>query len=191
MRKRSGAPAFAGRTTSSAAAIAMLPVAEERKKILIVEPAVADQITGDAWNRYVFRSGRNPSQDAISDAVAIGKPGVHVATPAQDYAFGRYGVSAFKEALAKTGATLDDEHGAALFVVAQTYLQARLGALSASAADAGLLFVLAVYFTPPAPSGRCVPETRRRPDAPCRRIVGAPHRPEAGRERPEERRRKI
>src|ERR1700729_902425 len=33
-------------TTASAAAIAMLPVAEEHKKILIVEPAVADQITG-------------------------------------------------------------------------------------------------------------------------------------------------
>ena len=90
--------------TSSAAAIAMLPVAEEHKKILIVEPAVADQITGDKWNRYIFRTGRNSSQDAISNAVAIGKPGVHIATLAQDYAFGRDGVAAFKEALAKTGA---------------------------------------------------------------------------------------
>ena len=35
----------------------MLPVAEEHKKILIVEPAVADQITGDKWNRYIFRTG--------------------------------------------------------------------------------------------------------------------------------------
>ena len=93
-------------TSSSAAAIAMLPVAEEHKKILIVEPAVADQITGDKWNRYIFRTGRNSSQDAISNAVAIGKPGVTVATLAQDYAFGRDGVAAFKEALAKTGATL-------------------------------------------------------------------------------------
>jgi len=96
-------------TSSSAAAIAMLPVAEEHKKILIVEPAVADQITGDKWNRYIFRTGRNSSQDAISNAVAIGAPGVHIATLAQDYAFGRDGVAAFKQALAKTGATLDDE----------------------------------------------------------------------------------
>jgi branched-chain amino acid transport system substrate-binding protein len=96
-------------TTSSAAAIAMLPVAEEHKKILIVEPAVADQITGDKWNRYIFRAARNSSQDAISNAVAIGAPGVHIATLAQDYAFGRDGVAAFKQALAKTGATLDDE----------------------------------------------------------------------------------
>jgi branched-chain amino acid transport system substrate-binding protein len=93
-------------TTSSAAALAILPVAEENKKILIVEPAVADQITGDKWNRYIFRTGRNSSQDAISNAVAIGKPGVQIATLAQDYAFGRDGVAAFKEALAKTGATL-------------------------------------------------------------------------------------
>jgi len=96
-------------TTSSAAALAMLPVAEERKKILIVEPAVADQITGDKWNRYIFRTGRNSSQDAISNAVAIGKQGVTVATLAQDYAFGRDGVAAFKAALGKTGATLAAE----------------------------------------------------------------------------------
>jgi branched-chain amino acid transport system substrate-binding protein len=96
-------------TSSSAAALAMLPVAEEHKKILVVEPAVADDITGAKWNRYIFRTARNSSQDAISNAVAIGKPGVHIATLAQDYAFGRDGVAAFKEALAKTGATLDAE----------------------------------------------------------------------------------
>lgn len=96
-------------TTSSAAALADLPIAEENKKILIVEPAVADQITGDKWNRYIFRTARNSSQDAISNAIAIGKPGVTVATLGQDYAFGRDGVAAFKEALAKTGATLAAE----------------------------------------------------------------------------------
>ena len=37
-------------TTSSGVALAMLPVAEEYKKILLVEPAVADSITGDKWN---------------------------------------------------------------------------------------------------------------------------------------------
>ena len=67
------------------------------------------QITGEKWNRYIFRTGRNSSQDAISNAVAIGKPGVTIATLGQDYAFGRDGVAAFKEALAKTGATLAAE----------------------------------------------------------------------------------
>jgi branched-chain amino acid transport system substrate-binding protein len=85
--------------TSSGVALAMLPVAEEYKKILVVEPAVADSITGDKWNKYIFRTGRNSSQDAISNAVALDKPGTVVATLAQDYAFGRDGVKAFKEAL--------------------------------------------------------------------------------------------
>ncbi|MDB5852629.1 MAG: transporter permease [Herminiimonas sp.] len=85
--------------TSSGVALAMLPVAEEYKKILLVEPAVADDITGSKWNRYIFRTGRNSSQDAISNAVAMDKEGVSVAMLAQDYAFGRDGVKAFKDAL--------------------------------------------------------------------------------------------
>jgi len=85
--------------TSSGVALAMLPVAEEYKKILLVEPAVADAITGDKWNKYIFRTGRNSSQDAVSNAVAMDKDGVSVATLAQDYAFGRDGVKAFKDAL--------------------------------------------------------------------------------------------
>ena len=89
-------------TTSSGAALAMLPVAEENKRILLVEPAVADQITGDKWNRYVFRTARNSTQDAIASAVAFGKGDVAIATLAQDYAFGRDGVKALKEALAAT-----------------------------------------------------------------------------------------
>ena len=94
---------------SSGVALAMLPVAEEYERILIVEPAVADSITGENWNRYIFRTGRNSSQDAISNAVALGGEGVVVATLAQDYAFGRDGVAAFREALAETGATIAHE----------------------------------------------------------------------------------
>ena len=87
--------------TASPVALALLPVAEEYKKILLVEPAVADSITGDKWNKYIFRTGRNSSQDAISNAVALDKAGVTIATMAQDSAFGRDGVKAFKESLKK------------------------------------------------------------------------------------------
>ena len=87
--------------TSSGVALALLPVAEEYKKILLVEPAVADSITGDKWNRYIFRTGRNSSLDAISNAVALDQEGTSIATLAQDYAFGRDGVKAFKDALKK------------------------------------------------------------------------------------------
>lgn len=95
--------------TSSGVALAMLPVAEEYKKILLVEPAVADSITGDKWNKYIFRTGRNSSQDAISNAVALDKPGTVIATLAQDYAFGRDGVKAFKEAV-KTAKIVHEEY---------------------------------------------------------------------------------
>ncbi len=83
--------------TASPVALAMLPVAEEFKKILIVEPAVADSITGDKWNQYIFRTGRNSSQDAIANAVALDKAGTTLVTLAQDSAFGRDGVKAFRE----------------------------------------------------------------------------------------------
>lgn len=87
--------------TASPVALAMLPVAEEYKKILLVEPAVADSITGDKWNKYIFRTGRNSSQDAIANAVALDKAGVTIATLAQDSAFGRDGVKAFRESIKK------------------------------------------------------------------------------------------
>lgn len=87
--------------TASPVALAMLPVAEEYKKVLLVEPAVADSITGDKWNKYIFRTGRNSSQDAIANAVALDKEGISIVTMAQDSAFGRDGVKAFKEALKK------------------------------------------------------------------------------------------
>ncbi len=95
--------------TSSAVALAMLPVAAEYKKVLIVDGAVADSITGDKWNKYIFRVDRNSMMDAVSNALSIGKPGVTVAILAQDYAFGRDGVAAFRTALAGTGAKLVHE----------------------------------------------------------------------------------
>ncbi len=94
---------------SSGVALAMLPVAEEYEKILIVEPAVADSITGENWNRYIFRTGRNSSQDAVANAIALAGPNVKIATLAQDYAFGRDGIAAFREALAGTGAEIVHE----------------------------------------------------------------------------------
>ena len=87
--------------TASPVALAMLPVAEEYKKILLVEPAVADSITGDKWNRYIFRTGRSSTQDALANAAAFDQDGVTIATLAQDYAFGRDGTKAFKDAIKK------------------------------------------------------------------------------------------
>ena len=87
--------------TASPVGLAMLPVAEEYKRILLVEPAVADSITGDKWNKYIFRTGRNSSQDAAANAAAMDQDGVVVATLANDNAFGRDGVKASKDFLKK------------------------------------------------------------------------------------------
>lgn len=94
---------------SSGVALAMLPVAEEYKKILIVEPAVADSITGDKWNRYIFRTSRNSTQDAFAGAASL-PDNASIAMLAQDYAFGRDGVKAFKDALAAVGSSAKIVH---------------------------------------------------------------------------------
>lgn len=95
---------------SSGVSLATLPIAEEYERIIIPE-GVADAITGNSWNPYVVRIGRNSSQDAVSNAVALGQPGVCVATVAQDYAFGRDGVAAYREAMeAKGGKIVHEEY---------------------------------------------------------------------------------
>ena len=87
-------------TTGSPVALAMLPVAEELKKVLIVEPAVADSITGDKWNRYIFRTGRSSYQDALAGAAALPKTGdISIGMLGLDTAFGRDGVTAYKQLL--------------------------------------------------------------------------------------------
>src|SRR5581483_10851554 len=90
-------------TTGSGGALAMLPIAEEYKKILIVEPAVADQITGEKWNRYIFRTARNSSQDALAAAATLKDENISIATLAQDNAFGKDGIASLKEALKAVG----------------------------------------------------------------------------------------
>lgn len=96
--------------TSSGVTQAMLPIAEEYEKILIVEPAVADSLTGPDSNRYIFKTSRNSSMDMQAQALAL-KPDetLFVATLAEDYAFGRDGITAFKAALDGTGATVVTE----------------------------------------------------------------------------------
>ncbi len=88
-------------TTSSAAALAMLPIAQDYKKVLDRRAGGRRRHHRRQWNRYIFRTGRNSTQDAYAAAASFPKTGeVQVATLAQDYAFGRDGVAALKAALA-------------------------------------------------------------------------------------------
>jgi branched-chain amino acid transport system substrate-binding protein len=95
-------------TSSSGSAIAMLPIAAEYKKVLIVEPAVADAITGAKWNKYIFRTARNSMQDGLAAASTF-KHG-SIAFLAQDYAFGKDAVAAAREALKLTGSKANVVH---------------------------------------------------------------------------------
>lgn len=93
-------------SASSSDALAIVPLAEEYEKVMVVEPAVADAITGSAWNKFIFRTGRNSSQDAAAAAAAIGKKGAKLGIFAPDSAFGHGGADAFKAAAAKIGAEI-------------------------------------------------------------------------------------
>jgi branched-chain amino acid transport system substrate-binding protein len=90
---------FAVGYSYSASALAAVDVAKEYKKLLIVEPAVADEITGAHWNRYVFRTGRSSMQDVLAAVAALPDEPASIAVLTQDYAFGRDGVAAMKQAL--------------------------------------------------------------------------------------------
>ncbi|WP_339251356.1 substrate-binding domain-containing protein [Sporosarcina sp. FSL W8-0480] len=93
-------------SSSSGDTLAVLPLAEEYEKIMIVEPAVADSITGSEFNPFIFRTARNSSQDAVAGAAAIAGPGVKIATFAPDYSFGWDGIAAFKKAAEALGAEI-------------------------------------------------------------------------------------
>ncbi len=93
-------------SASSADTLAILPLVEEFEKVMVVEPAVADSITGSEWNRHIFRTARNSSQDAAAGAAAIAKPGVKIATLAPDYAFGHDGTAAFVKIAKELGAEI-------------------------------------------------------------------------------------
>jgi len=96
--------------TSSGVTKGLLPIAEEYERILLIEPAVADSLTGPDGNRYVFKTSRNSSMDMQAQAIALNPDeNLFVATLAEDYAFGRDGISAFKTALDGSGATIVTE----------------------------------------------------------------------------------
>ena len=63
--EREGAHILQG-CTSSAVTIVVAQVAEEYERILVVDPAAADSITGAHFNRFVFRTGASVSQDAAA-----------------------------------------------------------------------------------------------------------------------------
>lgn len=102
-------------SASSAVALAIAPLAQEYEKVFMVDPAAADEITGAAFNKYVFRTGRNLSQDAATGAKYavdnLGKTFFHLAP---DYAFGKSSAAAWGAAIKKSGGDVIHEEFAPL-----------------------------------------------------------------------------
>lgn len=93
---------------ASPAVLGAMGVAADYRRILIVESA-SDAVTGTAWNRYVFRVARSWSQDVIANALVVARPGVCIATIAQDQDFARNGVAVYRKAANKLGAIVFQE----------------------------------------------------------------------------------
>jgi len=97
-------------TASSSVALAIAPLAEEYKKIFMVDPAAADDITGKSFNKYVFRTGRNLGQDALTGSkYAVDNLGKNVFHLAPDSAFGKSSAVSWKATIEKAGGKVTHE----------------------------------------------------------------------------------
>jgi branched-chain amino acid transport system substrate-binding protein len=86
--------------TLSASSLASLTVAEEAKKILLIDSAITDSITGESWNRYIFRTARTSSQDSSSAVLALPKDqDISIGFLSADAAYGHDALTAMKENL--------------------------------------------------------------------------------------------
>lgn len=91
-------------TDSSGVALAVIPEVTKAGKVMVVDPAASDAITGDAFSRYVFRTGRNVSQDSLAGAnylVAEGR--TRFMNLAPDYAFGHSSAAAWSAVIKSKG----------------------------------------------------------------------------------------
>jgi len=87
--------------SSTPATLSIMPVAEEFKKVLVVDSAISDSITGSKWNKYIFRVKQNSTQDSAASAATFDNAGTSIVTLSQDTAYGKEGIAAFKAGLTK------------------------------------------------------------------------------------------
>jgi branched-chain amino acid transport system substrate-binding protein len=95
---------------SSAATLVVAGVALEYRRVLLVEPAAAHSITGENWNRYVFRTAASVWQDAAAGGrYAVEHLGRTFCYLAPDYVFGRQSSAAWRQIIEEHGGeTLGD-----------------------------------------------------------------------------------
>lgn len=91
---------------STTSALAVIEVAKENQKIVIIDPAAGPQITGSNFNEYVFRTGRNTLQDALTAGPYmvenVGKEFVQIAP---DTDFGKGSAASWRSVIESVGGT--------------------------------------------------------------------------------------
>lgn len=96
-------------SVSSGATLAIIPEIERARKLLMVEPAAADSITGENCSPYVFRTARNVSQDAVAAANYLQASGLkRFMNLAPDYAFGHDSAAAWTRIIESRGGEIID-----------------------------------------------------------------------------------
>jgi branched-chain amino acid transport system substrate-binding protein len=99
---------------SSPTALAVGGIAAQNKKVYIAGPAASDAITGANFNPYVFRCGRQNTQDALTMGAALTKLGENFIQISQDNAFGQGSAASFYKVVKAAGGTFpinDTEKG--------------------------------------------------------------------------------
>lgn len=92
---------------SSAVAIVVAGIAKEYKRLFLIEPAAADSLTGAYFNRYLFRTASNVSQDAAAGGrYAVENLGARFTFIAPDYVWGRQSTAAWKRIIEEHGGTV-------------------------------------------------------------------------------------
>ena len=92
-------------TVSSGGTATLQGLAKDNKKVLIVNPAAANDITGKDFNEYTFRTSRNNYQDMINLCQYLTTKYKSFVQIAPDYAFGRGGAASARDACTKFGGT--------------------------------------------------------------------------------------
>ncbi len=112
--EKDGADILVG-VPSSPVALAVGGIATQNKKLYIAGPAAADAITGANFSPYVFRSGRQNIQDALTMGAALVKLGQNFIQISQDNAFGQGSAAGFYAVVKAAGGKFtinDDAKGA-------------------------------------------------------------------------------
>ena len=116
---------------STSSALTVIEIAKENNIIAMIDPAAGPQITGSNFNRFVFRTGRNTLQDALTAGpYMVENVGKEFVQLAPDTDFGKGSAASWRSIIEANGGTFVSDD---VFIPADTtdftpYLQKLLDA---------------------------------------------------------------